>query len=161
MPGKLSRLPRKQGPKIMLPRTFVRLKRFSTVHRGVWMSVPMAPHVGMRHWPEIRHAKRSKIPKVAATKSNTGSLACHRFLVTGRVQGVFFRASTRDVAIRLSLTGYVKNLSDGDVEVIACGQADAIERLAAWLREGPRMASVASVIEEQMAYRDFDGFTNA
>ena len=90
--------------------------------------------------------------------SDTEHRRCRRFLVTGRVQGVFFRASVVDVASGLSLTGYAKNLPDGNVEIIACGQADAIDKLAAWLREGPRMASVTGVDEEQVEYRDFEGF---
>ena len=158
MHGKRSRLPKKRAPKIKLRRTFVRLKPFSTVHRGIWMSAPMVLHVGMQHWPRKRHAKRSKIPKATATKSNTDSLACRRFLVTGRVQGVFFRVSTRDVAVQLSLTGYAKNLPDGRVEVVACGQFDAVDKLAAWLREGPRMASVTSVDDEAVEFREFDSF---
>ena len=90
--------------------------------------------------------------------SDTEHERCRRFVVTGRVQGVFFRASTRDVALELSLRGYAKNLHDGNVEVIACGQVDAIDKLAAWLREGPRMAAVAGVDEEQVEYRNFEGF---
>ena len=90
--------------------------------------------------------------------SDTEHRRCRRFLVTGRVQGVFFRASAVDVASGLSLSGYAKNLPDGNVEVIACGQADAIDKLAAWLREGPRMASVTGVDEKQVEYRDFEGF---
>ena len=91
--------------------------------------------------------------------SDTEQPTCRRFLVTGRVQGVFFRVSTRDVALRLSLTGYAKNLPDGCVEVVACGQPDAVDKLAAWLHEGPQMASVASVDEEAMDFRAFDRFS--
>ena len=98
---------------------------------------------------------------VAFHMSDTENRSSRRFLVTGRVQGVFFRISTRDVAVQLSLTGYVKNLPDGSVEVVACGQSDEIDRLAAWLREGPRMASVASVDDEAVEFREFDGFTMA
>jgi acylphosphatase len=87
------------------------------------------------------------------------SLCCRRFLVTGRVQGVFFRASTRDVAVALSLSGYAKNLSDGRVEVLACGRSDAIDKLAAWLLEGPRMATVTRVEAENEPYRDIGGFS--
>jgi acylphosphatase len=68
-----------------------------------------------------------------------------RFLVQGKVQGVWFRASTRDEALRLGLQGYASNLSCGDVEVLAIGEADAIERLAAWLQHGPPMARVDAV----------------
>ncbi|MEO6365424.1 MAG: acylphosphatase [Luteimonas sp.] len=70
--------------------------------------------------------------------------AC-RFIVTGKVQGVFFRASARDQARRLGLRGYAKNLPDGSVEVVAAGEATAVESLAAWLRHGPPMATVAEV----------------
>lgn len=86
------------------------------------------------------------------------SLACRRFVVKGRVQGVFFRASTRDVAVQLSLSGYAKNLSDGSVEVIACGRSEAIDKLAAWLLDGPRMASVSRVEAEALPYRQVSGF---
>ncbi len=93
--------------------------------------------------------------------SDMDHLGCRRFSVTGRVQGVFFRASTRDFAVELSLTGYVRNMADGSVEVLACGHKDGIEKLAAWLREGPRMASVASVDDEAVEIQEFDGFTMA
>lgn len=86
-------------------------------------------------------------------------LSCSRFRISGRVQGVFFRASTRDIAVGLSLTGYAKNLPDGDVEVLACGKTDALEELAGWLRQGPRMASVARVDIETVAYREVAGFS--
>lgn len=62
--------------------------------------------------------------------------------VRGRVQGVFFRASTREQAQMLGLTGYARNLPDGRVEVLAVGAPDALDRLEGWLREGPRMARV-------------------
>jgi acylphosphatase len=65
-----------------------------------------------------------------------------RFLVAGKVQGVFFRASTREQAARLGLRGHARNLPDGRVEVVAAGTADAVERLAAWLQHGPPQARV-------------------
>ena len=91
--------------------------------------------------------------------SDPESLSCRRFLVYGRVQGVFFRASTRDVAAELSLGGHAKNMPDGSVEVLACGRTDAIDKLAAWLLEGPRMAFVTSVETETEPYRDVGGFS--
>lgn len=63
-------------------------------------------------------------------------------MVSGRVQGVFFRASARQRAQELGLTGYVKNLPDGRVEAVACGPADAVEAFAAWLGHGPPQARV-------------------
>lgn len=71
-----------------------------------------------------------------------------RFLVSGKVQGVFFRASTRDQAQRLGLRGHASNLADGRVEVLAAGDAEAIDALERWLRRGPPMARVASVRRE-------------
>jgi acylphosphatase len=68
-----------------------------------------------------------------------------RFLVGGTVQGVFFRASTREQALRLGLRGHARNLRDGRVEVVAAGDAAAIEKLAQWLQHGPPMAEVRAV----------------
>ena len=68
-----------------------------------------------------------------------------RFIVRGKVQGVWFRASTRDEALKLGLRGYASNLSNGDVEVMAVGDAVAIEQLATWLQHGPPMARVDAV----------------
>ena len=68
-----------------------------------------------------------------------------RCLVSGRVQGVFFRASTRSRARELGVTGHALNLPDGRVEVLACGPPAAVEALCGWLREGPPAAQVAAV----------------
>ena len=75
-----------------------------------------------------------------------------RFLVSGKVQGVFFRASARDPANALGLRGFAKNLPDGRVEVLAAGSDAAIDELAAWLREGPPMARVDDL--ERLPARD-------
>ncbi len=68
-----------------------------------------------------------------------------RFRVTGKVQGVFFRASARSEALRLGLRGHARNLSDGSVDVYAAGSREAIEALAAWLQQGPPAARVDAV----------------
>ena len=68
-----------------------------------------------------------------------------RFLVSGKVQGVCFRAATRDEALRLGLRGHARNLPDGRVEVLAAGDSALIDRLAAWLRHGPPHARVDRV----------------
>lgn len=68
-----------------------------------------------------------------------------RFLVAGNVQGVFFRASTREQALRLELHGYARNLRDGRVEVLAAGDPIAIDTLERWLHQGPPMARVDTV----------------
>ena len=68
-----------------------------------------------------------------------------RFFVSGRVQGVFFRASTREQALALKLDGYARNLPDGRVEVLAAGDSAALETLARWLERGPPAARVEQV----------------
>ena len=73
------------------------------------------------------------------------SMACSRFYVSGRVQGVFFRVSTRDQARALGLAGEVSNLADGRVAVTACGSQAALDSLHRWLREGPPQAAVSGV----------------
>ena len=65
--------------------------------------------------------------------------------VTGRVQGVSFRAYTRREAAALGLDGWVRNLSDGRVEVLAEGPREALERLLAWCRGGPPHARVTDL----------------
>ena len=68
-----------------------------------------------------------------------------KFLVLGRVQGVFFRAACRDEAVRLGVMGYARNLRDGRVEVVAEGSEDAVEALARWCHVGPPRALVSKV----------------
>jgi acylphosphatase len=72
-------------------------------------------------------------------------MACVRFIVSGRVQGVFFRASTRDEALRLGLRGHARNLADGRVEVVARGDDSALADLERWLQVGPPLARVTGV----------------
>lgn len=84
--------------------------------------------------------------------------ACARFLVSGRVQGVFYRASTRQEALRLGLAGYAKNIADGRVEVVASGTAEALDALERWLHVGPPAARVDEVRREPMPPQSFDGF---
>lgn len=71
-------------------------------------------------------------------------ISLHAF-VSGRVQGVWFRQSTKDFANSLALTGWVRNLSDGRVEVKASGEEKAVRQLEAWLGKGPELANVADV----------------
>jgi acylphosphatase len=81
-----------------------------------------------------------------------------RFLVSGRVQGVGFRASARHRALELGLTGYARNLPDGRVEAFAQGRPEAIEAFAQWLRLGPPMARVDEVLMEPTQTRELSGF---
>ena len=80
-------------------------------------------------------------------------------IVQGRVQGVFFRAYTKEEADRLGLAGWVRNRNDGAVEALIEGDATAVDRMVEWLHEGSPMAQVAGLqVTEQEAvgdYRDF------
>ena len=74
---------------------------------------------------------------------------CIKAWVYGRVQGVGFRYSTQAQAQQLGLTGYARNLDDGSVEVLACGDNAQLEHLLAWLKAGgPRSARVDRVLTE-------------
>lgn len=81
-----------------------------------------------------------------------------RFTVKGRVQGVFFRESTRRVAESLGLTGYAINLPDGGVEVFACGDSRAIDELESWLHNGPPMSRVSGVTTVAADPEEREGF---
>lgn len=72
---------------------------------------------------------------------------CCKFLVEGRVQGVWFRESTRQQAGLLGLNGHAINRPDGSVEVLACGEPESLDALAAWLSDGPSMARVTRVTQ--------------
>jgi acylphosphatase len=76
------------------------------------------------------------------------SVAAARFLVSGRVQGVAFRAYTQARARELGLAGHARNLADGRVEVLAEGAPDAIDALGAWLWQGSPAARVGDVVRE-------------
>lgn len=80
-------------------------------------------------------------------------------LVSGRVQGVFFRDHTRRWALSLGLTGWVRNLWDGRVEVVAEGEKERLEGLIARLKEGPPLARVENVSVDWEEYRsEFSDF---
>ena len=74
-----------------------------------------------------------------------------RARVTGRVQGVFYRASTCDRAAELGVVGWVRNRADGSVELEAEGPREQVEQLIAWCRTGPPGARVAGVDVEQLS----------
>jgi len=74
-----------------------------------------------------------------------------RCFVAGRVQGVFYRASTQSRARSLGVTGYARNLPDGRVEVLACGTPAAVQALCDWLWAGPPAADVTAVDVQSVA----------
>jgi acylphosphatase len=72
-------------------------------------------------------------------------MQCKRCLVGGRVQGVFYRATTARRAQELGIRGYARNLADGRVEVLACGEAEAVGAFVSWLWIGSSASKVTSV----------------
>ena len=82
-----------------------------------------------------------------------------RIVVSGRVQGVFFRASTREEAARLGLGGWVRNLPDGRVEIVAEGSRERLDALLEWCRHGPSYARVEQVdVSWEEPRGEFSGF---
>jgi acylphosphatase len=88
-------------------------------------------------------------------------LIARRCLVAGRVQGVFYRASTRARASTLGVTGYARNLPDGRVEVLACGDAAAVDTLCRWLWQGSPASSVTAVEIEELEPAAIDPWPEA
>lgn len=80
------------------------------------------------------------------------------YTVRGKVQGVWFRDSTRREAERLNITGYAINLEDGDVEVYAIGYPPELKELELWLNEGPPRADVTTVERRDVPIETADGF---
>ena len=81
-----------------------------------------------------------------------------RVVAHGRVQGVFFRDSTRQRAQAAGVAGWVANLPDGTVEAVFEGEGDAIEPLVAWMHDGPRGAEVERVEVDEEAPEGLSGF---
>ena len=80
-------------------------------------------------------------------------------IIQGRVQGVWFRDSTRREATRLGLYGWVKNRFDGDVELVAEGPREQVQELVQWCHHGPPVARVTKVYEIKEAFTgEFDSF---
>jgi len=86
------------------------------------------------------------------------SKEARRFTISGRVQGVWFRDSTRREAQSLGLHGHAINLDNGDVEVLACGSRDALDALAEWLWQGPPLAKVSNVQQSPADYLESQDF---
>lgn len=86
-------------------------------------------------------------------------MPCRHLFISGRVQGVWFRESMRQEALKRGVTGWVRNLADGRVEAVVCGAPEAVEGLLAWARRGPPLARVSGVeVAEFQAETGFPGF---
>ncbi|MCH7696335.1 MAG: acylphosphatase [Proteobacteria bacterium] len=81
------------------------------------------------------------------------------FIVSGRVQGVFFRMKTRQQAELHGISGWVRNLPDGRVEGVASASENSLDDFKQWLRQGPEMAKVSKVEYKELAAQGLTGFT--
>ena len=84
-------------------------------------------------------------------------MKCTHLIVSGRVQGVFFRANVKTKALQLGLKGYAKNLENGDVEVVAEGNEDKLKEFMDFIKKGPGIASVKGI---QLKHRQPENFKN-
>lgn len=83
----------------------------------------------------------------------------YHLLVEGRVQGVGFRAATQRTAEHLKVTGWVRNLADGRIEIRAEGSVEALESLLSWAKQGPRWSNVRHLdVQRSAATHEFHGF---
>jgi acylphosphatase len=78
--------------------------------------------------------------------------------VSGVVQGVFYRQSTKERALELGISGIVKNLRDGNVQIVATGTDDQLDQLVAWCKQGPPRAKVTAVNVDRVITQEFIGF---
>ena len=79
-------------------------------------------------------------------------------IVTGKVQGVFYRQSTREKAIASGITGEIKNMPDDTVHIVATGSAEQIEKLIEWCKQGPPKAKVSDVFVTGIPLQVFEKF---
>ena len=79
--------------------------------------------------------------------------------VSGKVQGVYFRASSQQMAIEYGLSGYAHNLADGEVELLLCGDQENVDRMLDWLNDGPPQAEVTKVSAKQVPWQDHNHFS--
>lgn len=81
--------------------------------------------------------------------------ACRHFVISGRVQGVFYRDCTQQTALNLGLTGYVKNLPNGHVEIEVCGERSGLDEIHQWLWKGPILSEVTDIQVHDIALVDY------
>ena len=79
-------------------------------------------------------------------------------IIKGKVQGVYYRASARDVANELGVTGWIKNMPDGNVEALVSGNGERVMKFVEWCRKGPKNAEVIDVEINDSNERPSTGF---
>lgn len=81
-----------------------------------------------------------------------------RLTIKGKVQGVFYRATAKDVADLIGLKGWVRNLPDNNVEITATAPEETLQKFINWCKQGPPKAKVDEVIIEELTLEEFKGF---
>ena len=81
-----------------------------------------------------------------------------RLIIKGKVQGVFYRASAKEVAELLGIKGWVRNLPNSNVEVNATASEEILQKFITWCKEGPPRARVEEVVVEEISFEEFNNF---
>ncbi len=95
---------------------------------------------------------------IQQSESNSPDAACLRVLISGRVQGVGYRYSTRERAIALGIVGWLRNLPDGRVEALIAGETAQIANMVEWFHNGLPTAKVTAVETEEQTLQQFETF---
>ena len=82
-----------------------------------------------------------------------------KIIVKGKVQGVFFRQSAKEMAERLGIKGTVKNCDDDSVEIVATGEKEQLDKFISWCRQGPPRADVTNVETQELSLQEFRNFS--
>lgn len=82
----------------------------------------------------------------------------HHIIVSGKVQGVFYRATAKEIALTAGLGGWIKNTDNGDVEIVVTGDLLQLSDFESWCKIGPRQAEVKTITVNLVPYRSFDSF---
>ena len=81
-----------------------------------------------------------------------------RLTIKGKVQGVFYRATAKDIADQFGIKGWVRNLPNNNVEITATAAEELLQEFIAWCKQGPPRAKVDGVIVEELNLEEFNGF---
>lgn len=84
---------------------------------------------------------------------------CLQVSVSGRVQGVWFRRFTQQKAESYGVVGWVRNVSDGRVQAILCGDEKSVRQVESWMSQGPELSNVAEIISEQTEWQEYAAFS--
>ena len=83
---------------------------------------------------------------------------CLNVIVSGRVQGVWFRKFTQEKAQAYGVSGWVRNLSDGRVQALLCGEEKNVRQVEAWMSQGPELSTVAELVSQSTPWHDYAEF---